>query len=343
MNSILRAPYDLVRPLYERTSFHRSVIDELPDLRLQTAYTKCRRITRDYAKTFYMATRFLPNEKQRSIFAIYTLCRYVDNLVDDDQDLLEASQSALSTPLNSSLNSISNPSRYSVSPRPLEKLQEFKETLSEAYDGRQMQDPVLTAITDSLLSSGIPLSYPLELISGVEMDLVKNRYRTFDEVYDYSYKVASVVGLMTSKVFGYSDEKALEHAVDLGIAMQLTNILRDVGEDLKRNRIYLASEELERFGITEEELFQYEITDNFIAFMKFQIERTRDYYESAKRGVNLLSRDSRLPVWLALENYSRILSKIEHNDYDVFSQRAHLTSVEKFSILPRILYRMQKG
>ncbi len=323
MNSILRAPYDLVRPLYERSSFHRSVIEELPDTRLQTAYTHCRCITRDYAKTFYMATRFLPNEKQRSIFAIYTLCRYVDNLVDDHQDLLQNQESNTYTPL--------------------EKLDSFKETLAEAYEGRQMDDPVLTAITDSLLSSGIPLRYPLELISGVEMDLVKNRYQTFEEVYDYSYKVASVVGLMTSEVFGYKESKALSHAVDLGIAMQLTNILRDVGEDLNRDRIYLAKDELEKFDLTEADLFQHNLSEKFIAFMKFQIERTQEYYESAKQGVNMLSRDSRLPVWLALENYSRILTKIEQNGYDVFSQRAHLTSAEKFSILPRILYRLQRA
>ena len=323
MNSILRAPYDLVRPLYERTSFHRSVIEELPDLTLRTAYKQCRSITRDYAKTFYMATRFLPNDKQRSIFAIYTLCRYVDNLVDDQKDVLNESGTNITDPVS--------------------KLQAFKDTLAEAYDGCQMNDPVLTAIMDSLLSSGIPLRYPLELISGVEMDLVKSRYQTFEEVYDYSYKVASIVGLMTSEVFGYTNPKALDHAVDLGIAMQLTNILRDIGEDLKRDRIYLAQDEMLQFNLTEEDLFQHSMTERFIDFMKYQIDRTREYYTSAKEGVDMLSKDSRLPVWLALENYSRILLKIEQNGYNVFSQRAHLTSVEKFSILPRIVYRLQRS
>lgn len=323
MNSILRAPYDLVRPLYERTSFHRSVIEELPDLTLRIAYKQCRSITRDYAKTFYMATRFLPNDKQRSIFAIYTLCRYVDNLVDDQKDVLNESGTNITDPVS--------------------KLQAFKETLTKAYDGCQMNDPVLTAIMDSLLSSGIPLRYPLELISGVEMDLVKSRYQTFEEVYDYSYKVASIVGLMTSEVFGYTNPKALDHAVDLGIAMQLTNILRDIGEDLKRDRIYLAQDEMLQFNLTEEDLFQHSMTERFIDFMKYQIDRTREYYTSAKEGVDMLSKDSRLPVWLALENYSRILLKIEQNGYNVFSQRAHLTSVEKFSILPRIVYRLQRS
>lgn len=323
MNSILRAPYDLVRPLYERTSFHRAVIEELQDTDLQSAYKQCRSITRDYAKTFYMATRFLPNKKQRSIFAIYTLCRFVDNLVDDNEDLLEGS--------------------FHSPEIALQKLDEFRELLRNAYDGHPMEDPVLTAITDSLLTANIPIDYPLELISGVEMDLVKRRYQTFNEVENYSYKVASVVGLMTSEVFGYFDPKALQHAIDLGIAMQLTNILRDIGEDLKRDRIYLPAEDLIEFNVTEEDLFNHNLSENFISLMQFQVERTRTYYESAKLGVDMLSKDSRLPVWLALENYSRILSKIEQNGYDVFSQRAHLTSVEKFSILPRIMFRLQRA
>jgi len=149
--------------------------------------------------------------------------------------------------------------------------------------------------------------------------------------------------LMTSEVFGYSDPQALEHAIDLGIAMQLTNILRDVGEDLKRNRIYLPTDDLKEFNVTEEDLFNHNLSENFVSLMQFQVERARTYYESAKLGVDMLSKDSRLPVWLALENYSRILSKIEQNHYDVFTQRAHLTSAEKFSILPRIMFRLQRA
>lgn len=323
MTSLLRLPYDLVRPIYEMTSFHRSVIEEVCDRQLRDAYHTCRGITRSFAKTFYLATRFLPNHKQRSIFAIYSLCRYVDNLVDETHDLVTGE-------------------RLDVA-QSEERLREFSRRLHLAYDGRLHDDPILRAFTDVLRSSRIPIDLPLELIEGVRMDLTKTRYRNFEEVYDYSYKVASVVGLMTSEVFGYTGREALEHAVDLGIAMQLTNILRDVGEDLLRDRIYLPADELRAHGISDEDLFERKVTEPFVRFMAEQVERARDYYASAARGVEMLDRDSRLPVWLALENYGRILNKIEENGYDVFSSRAHLTSAEKFTILPRILYRIKKS
>jgi 15-cis-phytoene synthase len=181
----------------------------------------------------------------------------------------------------------------------------------------------------------------LLLMEGVKMDLVKSRYKNFNELYDYSYKVASVVGLMTSEVFGYSNKEAIRHAIDLGIAMQLTNILRDVGEDLEKNRIYLPQDDLEAFNITEKELFDREISDKFVRMIQFQIARARNYYDSADKGIPMLSRDSRLPVSLARENYSRILNKIEENDYDVFSQRAHLNSTEKLSIVPRAMLSLR--
>jgi phytoene synthase len=174
------------------------------------------------------------------------------------------------------------------------------------------------------------------------MDLQKTRYKTFDELYDYSYKVASVVGLMTSEVFGYTDKRALDYAVDLGIAMQLTNILRDVGEDLKRDRIYLPADELERFGIQQQSLMDMNKTPEFCDFMSFQIERARHYYDEADKGIAMLDLDSRLPVLLARENYSRILDKIEENEYNVFDQRAYLNSAEKFSIIPKVVYNLKK-
>lgn len=173
------------------------------------------------------------------------------------------------------------------------------------------------------------------------MDLYKKRYATFDEVYDYSYKVASIVGIMTSEVFGYESKDALDYAVDLGIAMQLTNILRDVGEDLKKDRIYLPKEDLDRFGITEIDLFAHRKNEAFYSMMKFQIRRARKFYERSDKGIPLLEQDSRLPVYLARHNYSRILDKIEENNYNVFEHRAYLNATEKIAILPRIFYRMQ--
>lgn len=323
MSLILRIPYSMIRPIYEKTSFHKSVIEDIKDADLKPAYSHCRAITRYYAKTFYMATRFLPNEKQRSIFAIYGLCRYLDNLVDEVEDL--------STGEELNLNEVD------------EKLNEFKDNLSAIYQGHSSEDPILSAFSDTLQKYHIPIKYPFLLIEGVRSDLEKNRYSTFKELYDYSYKVASVVGLMTSKVFGYTDEKALEYAIDLGIAMQLTNILRDIGEDLERNRIYLPTDELKRFGVSEEELFNREKSENFLELMRFQIERARSYYAKADIGIKMLSKDSRLPVYLARYNYSRILDKIEENDFEVFDKRAYLNNFEKFAILPRIFVKMKSA
>ncbi|MBK98226.1 MAG: squalene synthase [Balneola sp.] len=321
MSIIIKYPYGLIRPLYERTSFHRSVIDEMNNDSLKSAYTHCRAITRYYAKTFYMATRFLPNDKQRGIFAIYGYCRYIDNLVDDNVDLIN--------------------SRFVPNEQLTGKLDELRFKIADIYEGKiQFKDPIFTAFADTFLHYEIPEELPLMLIDGVEQDLHKNRYLNFKEIYDYSFKVASVVGLMTTPVFGYKDEQALNYATDLGIAMQLTNILRDVGEDVDRDRIYLAQDELVAFGLTDDDILRKQMDDRFIEFMKYQIRRAREYYERAEKGISMLDRNARLPVYLARYNYAKILDKIEENNYDVFSSRAHLTKLEKLSILPQILYKI---
>lgn len=321
MTNLLKIPYSLIRPIYEKTNFHKAVISEVDDHNLRHAYSHCRTITRVHAKTFYMATRFLPYHKQRSIFAIYGLCRYLDDLVDEAEDLMYQEEIT----------------RKQI----FERLEIFKYNLIETYQGKSQSDPILVGFSDTLNRFQISLDLPLLLLEGVKMDLEKDRYQNFDELYDYSYKVASVVGLMTSEVFGYEDDKALDYAVDLGIAMQLTNILRDVGEDLDRDRIYLPQDELNQFGITAYDLKSSKVTDNFKEFMKFQVKRTRDYYNKAEIGISMLSKDSRLPVLLAKENYSRILDKIEANNYNVFDQRAFLNSTEKFSILPKVMYSLK--
>jgi len=320
MPDLLRIPYNMIRPIYERTSFHRSVVEEVEDEELKRAYALCRDLTRTHAKTFYMATRFLPNEKQRSVFAIYALCRYVDDLVDETEDMV-----------------LRDKVDYSGIQ---ERVNRWKEMLSDAYEGKTVTNPILVAFADVLKRKHIPIEQPFELIEGVCMDLYKDRYETFGELREYSYKVASTVGLMVSEVFGYDSDEALERAVDLGIAMQLTNILRDVGEDLTKDRIYLPKEDLDRFGVGESDLFRHRMSGPFIELMKYQIARAREYYARADEGIEMLEKDSRLPVYLARYNYGRILNKIEQNGYNPFDQRAYLNATEKLSILPGILYRM---
>jgi 15-cis-phytoene synthase len=320
MSNLFTIPYNLIRPFYEKTSFHKAVIDEVSDIQLQKAYSHCREITRCHAKTFYMATRFLPREKQRSIFAIYGLCRYLDDLVDEAMDLMVME-------------------KISIDDIRL-RLDLFRENLLNTYSGLVQDDPILIAFSDVLKRYHISVSLPLELMQGVMMDLEKKRYKNFDELYDYSYKVASIVGLMTSEVFGYMNKMALQHAIDLGIAMQLTNILRDIGEDLRKDRIYLPQDELKLFGISEQQLFEAHIDDNFVQFMRFQVVRARRYYMSADKGIQMLEQDSRLPVYLARENYSRILEKIEESNYQVFNYRVFLNTREKLSVIPGIFYKI---
>ncbi len=313
--SLLRLPYDMIRPVYEKTSFHRSVIDELNSADLREAYAHCRAITRHHAKTFYLSTRFLPNEKQRSIFAIYALCRYIDDIVDETFDVNH---------------------KKDINPVEVRRvIDDLCDRLDRAYETGYAESPILIAFADTLRSYHIPKNLPLELVEGVCMDLHQNRFKTFNDIYTYSYKVASVVGLMTSEVFGYTNEEALSHAIDLGIAMQLTNILRDIAEDLERNRIYIPLEDLDRYGITEADIFNKVKDQRFYNMMHFQIQRARLYYQSADKGISMLNADSRLPVYLARMNYSRILDRIEDDVFKVFDQRAYLSTSEKLAILPK--------
>lgn len=318
--SLFRLPYQMLRPVYEKTPIHTRVIDEVQDETLRAAYAHCRALTRHHAKTFYLATRFLPYVKQRSIFAIYALCRYMDDIIDERHDL-------------ASFTKLPYDDLHTV-------MEGFRSDLTRTYRTGESDNPILKAFADTLETFHIPLHYPLELMEGVCMDLGKNRYATFEELRVYCYKVASVVGLMTSEVFGYSNPKAIDHAIDLGIAMQLTNILRDIGEDLERNRIYLPQEDLQRFGLDDLDLFSHTTDERFVSMMRFQIARARAYYESADTGIAMLSSDSRLPVILARENYSRILDVVERDITQVYHKRAYLTTSQKLRILPKACWHI---
>ena len=180
-----------------------------------------------------------------------------------------------------------------------------------------------------------------DMIAGMVMDvpgLGQERYQNFDDLYTYCYRVAGTVGLMTLPVLGTAEgvtqEEATPSALALGIGLQLTNILRDVGEDLERGRIYLPLDEIERFGLTEEDLFRCQVTPKYVEFMKFQIQRARDYYKKAEEGIPMLAPDARFAVRASLDLYSRILTVIERNGYDNFNKRAYTTKLEKLSILP---------
>lgn len=288
-------------------------------LEKKEAYRQCRKVTARHARTFYLASLFLHREKQDACYAVYAFCRYIDDLID---------------------NQVSG-GEHPVTANAIERIiLRWQQDLDNVYTGTEASSPVMVAWADVLKRYSIPRELPDLLIEGCMSDLRPTvRYETFDELYEYCYRVASVVGLMTSNIFGYSDPQAEKHAVDLGIAMQLTNILRDIGEDLKNDRIYLPREEMRRFGLNEWDLRDGGITPEFREFMKFQIKRARSYYDSANAGIAMLEHDSRLTVWLMSHNYARILDMIERNNYDVFSRRAFVPLSRKLLSLPWLWYR----
>jgi phytoene synthase len=305
-------------------SFTRSVsphllISSSPLLEnIDAAYEYCRRVTRRHAKSFYFSARFLPPDKRRAIYAVYALCRHIDDEVDAvEGDNPAAAQAAVEQWRN--------------------KLNEVYSHTSEQSAIQTPQSAILRAWRDLLTRYPIPPEHPLELMRGVLMDTYQNRYATWDELKIYCYRVASVVGLMSSEIFGYEGgAETLEYAKALGYAMQLTNILRDVGEDAQMNRIYLPQEDLARFNYTEDELLRGLVNDNFVALMRFEIARARALYAEADLGLPRLHRDARLPVLSASRLYARILARIERNGYDVFTRRAHTSTIEKLLALPRL-------
>ncbi len=296
--------------------FATTILDEstLTQPQVESAFEYCREVSWKHAKTFYFATHFLPAPKRRAVHAVYALCRYVDDIVDHSEDKL---------------------SRKSLTKEKIVLLiNKWRSDIESCYKGMLIDHPIMIAWHDTLKKYHIPKNLPLELIDGVCMDLKQNRYETFDELYTYCYKVASVVGLMTSEIFGYTSEESLKHAIELGIAMQLTNILRDVGEDAQKGRIYLPLEDLKKFNLTEEDILNGVMSENFINLMKFEIERARHYYKESEKGIAMLSQDSRLAVKVSHDNYSRILRRIEEINYEVFNQRAFVSNTKKLALLP---------
>lgn len=290
---------------------------------LEDSYELCRQITAEYSKTFYMGTQLMPFAKRRAIWAIYVWCRRTDEWVDG--------------PMASSTTA--------------ETLDHWEKHLESIFAGHPIDDEDV-ALVDTLNHFPMDIQPFRDMIAGQRMDLYRSRYETFDELKLYCYRVAGTVGLMSMAVMGVaqSDQKApwnqeqglyipTEEAIALGIANQLTNILRDVGEDARRDRIYLPLEELALFNYTQEDLFNGVVDDRWRELMRFQIQRARKYYTQAERGIRALSPDIRWPVWSALLLYSKILDEIERNQYDVFSKRAYVPTRRKLLCLPVALLR----
>lgn len=295
------------------------------DRLLARAYEESGIVTSAFAKTFYLGTQVLPEPAMRAIWAVYVWCRRTDEIVDAPR-----------------------PEAADPNGEMLADLSEWEIRLERLFDRGDVVDVLDLPLLDCKVRyPGLPIAPFADMIRGMLMDipdLGQERYETWDELHLYCYRVAGTVGLMSMPVFGcapgYTDEIAKEPALSLGVAFQITNILRDVGEDAeKRERVYLPQRDMAKFGVTERQLFDKVVDENYINLMKFEIARARMYYARALRGVPMLRPESRLPVQLSLDAYGKILDKIEENGYDSLTKRAYVGKWEKLFGIPASWYR----
>ena len=298
-------------------------------LQLSTAYGVCRHITRTQAKNFYYAFLVLPRRKRNALCAVYAFMRHADDISDDESVPVLVRR---------------------------EKLSALLEGLHRAVAGELTDDPVLFALAHTQKAYEVPMEWLDKLVFGTMMDLHDDEtvpvesvvaaegqtalltkrlvtFHTFDDLYAYCYHVASVVGLVCIKIFGYRDPKAEQLAERTGIAFQLTNILRDVKEDAGMGRVYLPEQDLQTFGITPEDVVASPTLDRLQPVLQLEGERALRFYQSAPQLIEMVEDDSQPALWALVEIYRRLMEKIATRKYDVFSERVRLSTGEKLRVL----------
>lgn len=277
---------------------------------LEQAYNHCDAITAEHSRSFHMASGLLRPAERRAVRALYAFCRTTDDIVDNGQ----GDASGL--------------------------LQMWRERALSWHPPRH--DLVAVAWADARASYHIPQRYAEQLIDGVGRDMIQKRYQSFEELATYCYGVASTVGLMSMHIVGFQSQDAVRYAVKLGVALQLTNILRDVAEDWERGRLYLPLDELDTFGLSEEDIDNRVMDGRWRAFMSFQIARARHIYEEAWPGIAMLEPQGRVAIGAAATFYRAILDDIERHDYDVFHRRAYVGKWGKVRRLPGIWWQSRQ-
>jgi len=292
-------------------------------LQLHTAYSVCRHIARSAARNFYYGFLVLPKPKRNAISAVYAFMRRADDISDDP----------------------------SLPPEPRrEKLDEWISALRRVAAGERTDDPVLFALADSQTRFAIPLELLEKLVKGTAMDVPCSKpapggappqlqYETFDQLYNYCYHVASVVGLVCIRIFGYRDPRAEKLAEETGVAFQLTNIIRDVREDAQLGRVYLPREDFARFGLDAYALTNGSAPEVLRPVLEFEALRARGFYRAADDLLPLIDEDSRPALWTLVEIYRRLLERIIARNYDVFSAKMKLSTAEKLTVLSKGLWR----
>ena len=279
---------------------------------LEASYRYCRNVARKRAKNFYYSFLLLKKPQRDAMCAIYAFMRYCDDLSDD--------------PANSDRAKLR------------ESIALWRVELDRTLGGKPGDNPLWPAFSDSVTRYAIPHRFFHEMIDGITSDLEPQTIRTWDELYRYCYQVASVVGLTIIHVFGFRSVRALLLAERCGIAFQLTNILRDIREDAEMGRVYLPAEDLERFGVTVEQLRSGVEDDNFRRLMGFEGSRARSYYEESAPLESLIEPKSRRSLWALREIYLSLLGRLEQANYSVLSRRINVPTPTKMLLLLRAFF-----
>jgi len=271
-------------------------------------------ITQNSKTNFLYSFSLLPKEKFDAINTIYAFCRYTDNIVDNEQDTTDVK---------------------------FNKIREWKNELESALEGSSKYQ-LLNKLNSIIKKFKIPIEPFFELIKGMEADLQVSRYKDFETLYQYCFRAAATVGLMCIEVFGYKNETAKQYAVNLGIAMQITNILRDIKYDAMNGRIYIPEEDLKRFGYSENDLLNFRYNESFIELMQFECKRAREYFQKANDCFVPENRRLLFPARIMQKIYFNILEKIEKMNYNVFHKKAKVSKLKKvyYTIGVYVKYRL---
>lgn len=266
------------------------------------AYDYCRALTHKHGANFSVGFRFLPLPKRRAVYAAYAFCRLADDIADDPGMAIS------------------------------ERLDRWQAELDRCYEGKPGH-LVTIALADSLRSYDIPKSAFVDLIDGCRQDLVKTRYETFEELLEYCRLVAASISDISLAIFGYDRASAIAHGRDLSTALQLTNVTRDIGDDLERDRIYIPRKDLDRFGVSEDDLLERRKSKPVLELVKFQAERARSYFVKAQPLIDEIDRDARFPVTLMGSVYSTVLEEIQKNPLAVLDRRVALSLPQKVRVV----------
>ncbi len=272
-------------------------------------------VTQQAKTSFYYSFSLLPRDERIAMHSVYAFCRYADDIVDEEEAEPGEPEGRVA--------------------RKHERLNWLRNEVERCYAG-ESRHPIMLPLSAVVKRFQIPKQYFLTLLDGMEMDLVRNRYRTFEELREYCYSVASVVGLICIEIFGYKYEETKEYAVNLGIALQLTNILRDIKSDAARGRIYLPLEDLEAFGYTEEDLMAGRYNLPFIELMRFETRRAREFYGRARAALRPDERRTMFAAEIMDAIYYRMLEKIELNEFNVYARKISVRSLHKIWIAVKL-------